>query len=170
MIISVKKAIRRVGEPFPFEWTGPIEPQEYAGKTVVFCGEATLKGVCVYDGKTFRVDAVATAAYETVCARCGEPMIQPLSFAISERFVRPMFKTEDDEFYTYEGEKLDLGEAFFDNLFLEMPMTTVCSESCRGLCPVCGMNLNRGQCNCLNNKIDARFGALEALLNDHKEV
>ena len=170
MIISVKEAIRRVGEPFPFEWTGPIEPQEYAGKTVVFCGEATLKGVCVYDGKTFRVDAEATAAYETVCARCGEPMIQPLSFAISERFVRPMFKTEDDEFYTYEGEKLDLGEAFFDNLFLEMPMTTVCSESCRGLCPVCGMNLNRGQCNCLNNKIDARFGALEALLNDHKEV
>ena len=170
MIVSVNEALRRVGEPFSFAWEGPLDPQEYAGKTVVFSGNAKLQGSYVYDGKTFRVDAEASVAYETVCARCGEPMTKTLSFAISERFVRPMFKTEDDELYTYEGEKLDLEEAFFDNLYLEMPMTTVCSESCKGLCPVCGMNLNRGQCNCLNNKIDARFGALESLLNDHKEV
>ena len=170
MIVSVNEALRRVGESFPFEWEGTLEPQTFAGKTVTFADTARLKGSYVYDGKTFRVDAEASVSYETVCARCGEPMIEPLSFSFTERFVRPMYKTEDDELYPYEGEKLDLHEAFFDNLFLEMPMTTVCSESCRGLCPICGMNLNRGQCNCLNNKIDARFGALEALLNDHKEV
>ncbi len=170
MIVSVNEALRRVGEPFPFEWKGPLAPQEFAGKTVVFCGDATLSGTYVYDGKTFRVDATASLAYETTCARCGEPMVEPLTFSFTERFVRPMFKTEDDEFYPYEGEKLDMTEAFFDNLFLEMPMTTVCSESCKGLCPVCGMNLNRGQCDCLKEKIDARFSALEALLNDHKEV
>ena len=84
--------------------------------------------------------------------------------------LRSVYKTEDDELYPYEGEKLDLSEAFFDNLFLEMPMTAVCSESCRGLCPVCGADLNRGQCDCQKNKIDARFSALESLLNDHKEV
>ena len=170
MIVSVNEALRRVGEPFPFAWEGKLEQQTYAGDPVRFVGTGKLIGTYVYDGKTFRVDAEASVAYETVCARCGEPMVEPLSFSMSERFVRPMFKTEDDELYPYEGEKLDLSEAFFDNLFLEMPMTTVCSESCKGLCPVCGMNLNRGQCNCLNNKIDARFGALEALLNDHKEV
>ena len=97
-------------------------------------------------------------------------MVETLAFSLSERFVRSVFKTEDDELYPYEGEKLDLTEAFFDNFFLEMPMTTVCSESCRGLCPVCGMNLNRGQCNCRNFKVDARLSALESLLNDHKEV
>ena len=161
MIVSVNEALRRVGEPFPFTWEGTLEPQTFAGKTVVFSGKATLSGTYVYDGKTFRVD---------VCARCGEPMVEPMAFSFTERFVRPMFKTEDDELYTYEGEKLDLSTAFFDNFFLEMPMTTVCSESCKGLCPVCGMNLNRGQCSCLTNKIDARFSALESLLNEHKEV
>ena len=170
MIVSVNEALRRVGEPFPFEWEGQLEPQNFAGKTVVFAGNAKLAGTYVYDGKTFRVDAEASVSYETVCARCGEPMIQTLTFPFSERFVRPMFKTGDDEFYTYEGEKLDLSTAFFDNFFLEMPMTTVCSESCRGLCPVCGMNLNRGQCSCSENQIDARLSALESLLNDHKEV
>ncbi len=170
MIVSVNEALRRVGEPFPFEWEGQLKPQTFAGKTVTFSGNAKLVGTYVYDGKTFRVDADASLAYETVCARCGEPMIQKLSFSMTERFVRPMFQSEDEELYTYEGEKLDLEQAFFDNLFLEMPMTTVCSESCKGLCPVCGKNLNRGQCDCLTTKIDARLSALESLLNEHKEV
>ncbi len=170
MIVSVNEALRRVGEPFPFQWEGELKPQTYAGETVTFVGTAKLAGTYVYDGKTFRVDAEAEASYETTCARCGRPMVETLSFSFSERFVRSVFKTEDDELYPYEGEKLDLTEAFFDNLFLEMPMTTVCSESCKGLCPVCGADLNQGQCSCLTQNIDARFSALESLLNDHKEV
>ena len=170
MIVSVNEALRRVGETFSFSWEGTLPPQPYAGGTVVFSGPATLSGTYVYDGKTFRVDAEATASYETTCARCGDAMIQRLTFPFTERFVRSVFKTEEDELYPYEGEKLDLTEAFFDNLFLEMPMTSVCSESCKGLCPVCGANLNHGQCGCLQNKIDARLSALGTLLNDHKEV
>ncbi len=170
MVVSVNEALRRVGEPFPFFWEGILKPQTYAGETISFCGTAKLSGTYVYDGKTFRVDADAEASYETTCARCGRPMVETLAFSFSERFVRSVFKTEDDELYPYEGEKLDLTEAFFDNLFLEMPMTSVCSESCKGLCPVCGADLNLGQCGCQNSKIDARLSALESLLNDHKEV
>lgn len=170
MVLSVNEVLRRVGEPFSFSWEGNLSPQPYAGGTVRFVGPATLSGVYVYDGKTFRVDADASVSYETTCARCSEPMIQKLTFSFTERFVRSVFKTEDDELYPYEGERLDLKDAFFDNFFLEMPMTSVCSESCKGLCPVCGMNLNRGQCACRTTKIDARLSALETLLNDYKEV
>ena len=170
MVVSVNEALRRVGEPFPFSWEGELKPQTFAGDPVTFVGTAKLSGTYVYDGKTFRVDADAEASYETTCARCNKPMVKTLAFSFTEHFVRSVFKTEDDELYPYEGEKLDLTEAFFDNLFLEMPMTSVCSESCKGLCPVCGADLNRGQCDCQKNKIDARFSALESLLNDHKEV
>ena len=170
MIVSVNEALRRVGEPFSFAWEGALDPQEYAGETVVFKDAATLSGTYVYDGKTFRVDAEASVSYETTCARCGERMIQPLSFSFTEHFVRSVYKTEEDELYPYEGEQLDLKEAFFDNFFLEKPMTSVCKPTCKGLCPVCGANLNHGQCSCQNTKIDARLSALEQLLNDHKEV
>ena len=170
MIVSVNEALRRVGEPFPFAWEGELTPQTFGGDPVRFVGTAKLSGTYVYDGKTFRVDAEAEASYETTCARCGKAMVETLSFAFTEHFVRSIYKTPDDELYPYEGEKLDLQEAFFDNLFLEMPMTTVCSESCKGLCPVCGADLNRGQCSCQTQKIDARLSALESLLNDHKEV
>lgn len=170
MIVSVNEALRRVGEPFPFAWEGKLEQQTYSGDPVRFVGTGKLIGTYVYDGKTFRVDAEAEASYETTCARCNKPMVQKLSFSLTEHFVRSVYKTPDDELYPYEGEKLDLQEAFFDNLFLEMPMTTVCSETCKGLCPICGADLNRGQCDCQKSKIDARFSALESLLNDHKEV
>ena len=170
MIVSVNEALRRVGEPFTFSWEGELSPQEYAGGTVVFQGPASVSGTYVYDGKTFRVDADASASYETTCARCGERMIQKLSFSFTEHFVRSVYKTEEDELYPYEGERLDLTDAFFDNFYLEMPMTSICKPKCKGLCPVCGANLNHGQCNCQNTKIDARFAALETLLNDHKEV
>ena len=170
MVVSVNEALRRVGEPFPFSWEGELKPQSFAGETVVFRNTAKLSGSYVYDGKTFRVDADAEASYETTCARCGKPMIQTLSFSFSEHFVRSVFKTEDDELYPYEGEQLDLSEAFFDNFFLEMPMTSVCSEACKGLCPVCGADLNQGQCDCLKQKTDPRLSALGSLLNDYKEV
>ncbi len=170
MVVSVNEALRRVGEPFPISWEGTLDPQEYAGETVTFVGTAKLVGSYVYDGKTFRVDADAEASYETTCARCGSPMVKTLAFSFTERFVRSIYKTADDELYPYEGEKLDLKEAFFDNLFLEMPMTAVCSESCKGLCPVCGANLNQGQCDCQKSRIDARLSALGSLLNDNKEV
>ena len=170
MVVSVNEALRRVGEPFPFAWEGELTPQTFAGDPVQFVGPGKLSGTYVYDGKTFRVDAEAEASYRTTCARCGKPMVEKLAFSFTEHFVRSICKTPDDELYPYEGERLDLTEAFFDNLFLEMPMTTVCSESCKGLCPVCGADLNLGQCGCLNSKIDARLSALESLLNDHKEV
>ena len=170
MVVSVNEALRRVGEAFPFSWEGELSPQTFAGDSVAFVGNGKLSGTYVYDGKTFRVDADAEVSYRTTCARCNKPMIETLAFSFTEHFVRSVFKTEDDELYPYEGEKLDLSDAFFDNLFLEMPMTSVCSESCKGLCPVCGADLNLGQCDCQKNKIDARFSALESLLNDHKEV
>ena len=170
MVVSVNEALRRVGEPFPFAWEGELEPQTFNGDPVRFVGTAKLSGTYVYDGKTFRVDAEVEASYETTCARCGKAMIQKLSFPFTEHFVRSVYKTPDDELYPYEGEKLDLTDAFLDNLFLEMPMTTVCSDSCKGLCPVCGADLNQGQCSCQNSKIDARFSALGSLLNDYKEV
>lgn len=30
----------------------------------------------------------------------------------------------------------------------EIPLKPVCSENCKGLCPNCGENLNKGQCKC----------------------
>lgn len=48
----------------------------------------------------------------------------------------------------YMGETLNLADDVRQALALEMPIWSLCSEDCKGLCPRCGQNLNEGPCHC----------------------
>jgi uncharacterized protein len=54
---------------------------------------------------------------------------------------------EDDERY-YDGEVLDISEDVRRALILEIPTWSLCSETCKGLCPECGTDLNATDCSC----------------------
>ena len=62
-----------------------------------------------------------------------------------------------------QNHQLDLREAIRQNLLLALPMQPLCKETCAGLCPQCGKNLNEGSCNC-QPPIDERLSALADLL------
>lgn len=50
-------------------------------------------------------------------------------------------------------------------LFINEPFKVLCDESCKGLCPGCGVNLNREACRCTQEEtIDPRMAALQQLL------
>ena len=48
----------------------------------------------------------------------------------------------------HDGRQLDLREETRDALLLELPISAHCEESCKGLCPRCGADLNLGPCGC----------------------
>lgn len=79
------------------------------------------------------------------CDRCGEITCRTLVVSIDETFY-PQALDEDD--YTYSGNKLHLTQAIIDNILLQLPTQLLCSEQCKGLCPVCGTNLTVSQCEC----------------------
>jgi uncharacterized protein len=60
----------------------------------------------------------------------------------------------------YEGEGLPLSEVIREQILLWLPMQWVCSEGCRGICPVCGGNRNKVLCGCQQQKADDRWSAL----------
>ena len=67
---------------------------------------------------------------------------------------------EDDlDLYGYEGEKLDLEPLLREQLILAVPFAPLCSESCKGLCPQCGIDRNLETCTC-EPPIDPRLAAL----------
>jgi len=51
-------------------------------------------------------------------------------------------------------------------LLLEIPQKILCSPECSGLCPVCGADLNEGECGCGTEEIDPRWAPLKKLMND----
>lgn len=72
--------------------------------------------------------------------------------------------TEDDEdVYPYEGESLDLTTLFRERLIMAVPYAPLCKPDCKGLCTVCGAELNAKECGCDRDVGDPRLSALRDL-------
>jgi len=69
-----------------------------------------------------------------------------------------------EELPALTGEEIDLSGLVWEALALELPMKPVCSDECRGLCPVCGGNLNENDCGCRAEETDPRLLPLKKLL------
>ena len=169
MELQVNKARVRVGESFPFSWDVPLSSEQYAGRTLQFAAPAHVEGTYLFDGKAFFVEAPAKIARQSVCVRCLEPFVEALTFPIHERFSRDG-GDDDGESYRLEGDMLSLDAAFWDNMFLQLPLVSVCSEDCKGLCPVCGINKNREQCTCSDASASSPFSVLKGLHQENEEV
>jgi uncharacterized protein len=148
MRIRVANAIRQTGEPFPFKAAETFEPQIFGERQVTFAEPVRVDGTYVYDGKAFTLSGNAEALVNTVCARCTKPFAERVAFSFSERFVKGEEESVDDETYPYSGDELLLDKAVLDNLFLILPIASVCRENCQGLCPVCGLDRNVTMCDC----------------------
>ena len=90
------------------------------------------------------------------CARCLRPVAVPLRVEMDERFSRRPDDAEDED--EDEGETraivdscIDLTDCARELLILELPMRVLCSEDCKGLCPVCGADRNEVSCACLRD-------------------
>lgn len=111
------------------------------------------------------------ASVELSCSRCVEPFIMEMSVKIDEDFVEeksPEAKFSEDadpkslDIFTYrESEnQIEIEEVIRQNLISEIPLRPLCSEDCRGLCPVCGKNLNSRECKCVKEEIDPGLAPL----------
>jgi uncharacterized protein len=73
------------------------------------------------------------------------------------------FEPGEAEEETYSGKVIDLDPIVREQLLLALPGYPVCKESCKGLCSVCGANLNERDCGCDRHVPDPRWAALEKL-------
>lgn len=170
MEINTAAARKRIGETFTFRCVSDIASETYLGRPLVFSEPLLAEGSYVFDGDAFTLMGTIETAFDSVCARCAEPYVEPFSCAFEERFVKASAWKEDSDCYFYEGDKLIITGAVMDNLFLHLPLVSVCREDCKGLCPVCGANRNRGDCGCERAGKDNPFSVLQSLSNEYKEV
>ena len=58
---------------------------------------------------------------------------------------------------------VDLTAHMREDIILELPQRALCAEGCKGLCPHCGKDLNKGSCRCKPSEGDLRWHALDNL-------
>ncbi len=117
---------------------------------------------------------------EMVCGRCAAPYLcafdEPLELllepaadpkAVPESGIQ--LDPEDLALGQYAGDELDFGPIILEILALVWPMQPRCSESCRGLCPVCGRNRNEESCNCETEEKNRPFAGLDKLLEGSRQ-
>ena len=115
-----------------------------------------------------------TAGVKFQCGRCLKDFQKSLSIPV-EAVYHPVEELKEEDTHEiksdeldmdfYSGDELDLDILLKEQIELNVPMKPLCSESCKGLCPGCGTDLNTGRCSCNLEKTDPRFAALKKLLN-----
>ncbi len=73
------------------------------------------------------------------------------------------FEPADAEEDVYTGKAIDLDPILREQTLLALPSYPVCRDDCKGLCPVCGTNLNERECGCDRKPKDPRWAGLEKL-------
>lgn len=137
----------------------------------------------VEDGVLLR--ASLSPKLTTECSRCLEPVEVevPVSFTLSlipearavsrqgladdgaapEGVSRGSFDPTEADEEVFKGKTIDLEPLVREQILLALPMETLCRESCRGLCPSCGQDLNRASCECAQTGVDPRWEKLKTL-------
>ena len=72
--------------------------------------------------------------------------------------------SEDDmEVGFIDGESLDLDEVIKEQVYLSLPLKSLCRDNCKGLCPLCGSDLNETDCKCDKKQVHPGFSKLMEL-------
>lgn len=74
----------------------------------------------------------------------------------------PEVPEEDLDLFPFDGERIDLEPLFREQFVLAIPYAPLCAETCKGLCPQCGIDRNTGSCTC-EPPIDPRLAPLAHL-------
>ena len=170
MSLDVSRALKNPGQIFPFQADVDLPEMEVLSDPVRFDG-VRVEGefFCTCDHRvSLRAHAGATAVSR--CSRCLEPVSVPIQAEIDALYAKQP-DPEDPDLYSFEASTLELEDAVRDALLLELPMQFFCSPDCKGLCPVCGVNLNKGSCTCQEGgEVITPFSALKSIVLNDEEV
>jgi len=98
------------------------------------------------------------------CVRCLNQFSHPLAWELTELYAFGPKSVSDSELVLPEDAQIDLAPLMRDYALLEVPINPICKEDCKGLCPVCGQDLNVRDCGHRPHEDESPFSALKNLL------
>ena len=116
-----------------------------------------LEGELESDRGTIYLSGILTTKVKITCDRCMGEMVHSIESEVKESFGSLTQST------------IDLGPTIVETVLISLPMKALCHEECKGICPVCGENLNEKSCNCDWEYTDPRLDKFNLLLKDNKD-
>ena len=166
MKINIVQAKQEIGSRVKFKFVTSPEQIGISDEHQWADHDVAVEGEVVNTGRLLEVSGTIRAAVCYQCSRCLDEFHAELELPFFERFKEAEQSESDteDEFACFQGDELELSELVRESILLAQPISTVCSENCRGLCIKCGTNLNRSECSCDRHIVDPRLAELQKLL------
>ncbi len=120
-------------------------------------------------GKDYLLNGEVFAPLVLECCRCLETFNSGLKLPLSWVVHRVQAATPEDDLQEgefeilVEDQELDFTSRLREAIIFNLPVKPLCRPDCKGLCSVCGQNLNLGECRCPKKTEDPRWEALRRL-------
>ncbi|MDR0929371.1 MAG: DUF177 domain-containing protein [Oscillospiraceae bacterium] len=169
MRLDVSKALAAEGEEIPFSGEVSLQDAQALGEAVAFPAPAQIQGFFATVGEAMHVRGSLSFTARARCVNCLSETQRPMTAEFDAMFALTPDPTDPD-LYLYDGAWIDLADMALDSAALALPMRWLCGDDCKGLCPICGANLNETGCSCPVEALDAHpLSALRELITEDNE-
>ena len=149
MILQLREIFQIEGMHLPVSYEiTPEELSEVRGYT--FAAPVAVSGEFYNRAGIVTLKYTVSCTLDVVCDRCLTELKRDYSYDLSHTVV-PSLQSEGDIYDTYlvaQHDSIDMNETAISDLLLMLPTKMLCREDCKGLCDICGCNLNERTCNC----------------------
>ena len=149
MILQLREIFQIEGMHLPVSYEiTPEELSEVRGYT--FAAPVAVSGEFYNRAGIVTLKYTVSCTLDVVCDRCLTELKRDYSYDFSHTVV-PSLQSEGDIYDTYlvaQHDSIDMNETAISDLLLMLPTKMLCQEDCKGLCDICGCNLNERTCNC----------------------
>ena len=156
MILDLEPVFNNEGYSLKFDYMlGCSQASGYiTGDAHVYGAVANRAGIVSLSGK-------ADYTVNAPCDRCAVPVQKQVSVPLEHTLLVALSNGDEDtgEYIIVSDMRLNLDEVVTEDVILEFDSKLLCSPECKGLCPICGADLNESQCNC-KQPIDPRLEGL----------
>ncbi|WIV10821.1 YceD family protein [Proteiniborus sp. MB09-C3] len=168
MKIDLSRLIDRAVYKIDFEHSLNLTKVSTKTGEIALAGPVNVKGSVYKTDENMYLDAKVSYEYYENCARCLKEFVNRVETVLSGRLMETsqLLDTDDDEFvFYYDNGEVELTEQVLTSILLSLPMKALCADNCRGLCLVCGKDLNKEECSCEIQEIDPRLAKLKDLFD-----
>ncbi len=167
MIVDLSDILKNDEEQISLDNSIDLSSLEFMGEDFVFQKPLKLVGTIRNNSKNLELKANVSGEMQVHCARCAQPFLTAVSYPVSEILVREDGEiSPDSDVVVFSGYEVDLTEIVVNSFFMNVSGRYLCKEDCKGLCPVCGTDLNESDCDCETDTIDPRWAALAEIIKD----
>jgi uncharacterized protein len=168
MLYDILDTLRRGDKPITVDVDAPPPPGTGLKVLAPVTGTLTLTNT----GTAITAQGTLAARIVLECARCLQPHEVALDIRVNEicslsQVDEPVGEDAEDldtPIPIQDEGAIDLSELVRQLLVLHAPPRSLCRPGCRGLCAVCGHDLNESPCGCEGHEVDPRLEGLRGLL------